>query len=141
MLQRTTNRSKQRNKIMAPLTRIIQNHAEEIDCNNMIPPLYFIDDQWLGLTPHPTIATQPKTLKLEEEINFHFDLIQPLGAKDLYTQEEVNAAQRALTFGTERKAVENIITRRAAGMNVNSQGYTVSTYLIQKKSRTSLNPP
>ncbi|XP_044744749.1 uncharacterized protein LOC123306695 [Coccinella septempunctata] len=42
-------------KFMAPVTRIIQTYAEEVDCNGLMPPLHKIDDQWMGLSPYPTI--------------------------------------------------------------------------------------
>lgn len=56
-------------RFMAPLTKIIQNHAE-VDCNHLIPLLYFLDDQWVGLAPNPTVSTPPKQLAIEAKPNF-----------------------------------------------------------------------
>ncbi|CAH1111260.1 unnamed protein product [Psylliodes chrysocephalus] len=104
---------------MSPLTRVIQDYAEEIGCNNLIPPLYYLDDQWIGLNPHPRVVSPPKELEVEKEPKIQFEPIQPIGA-----QKENIDAQRTLNFVTERKAVEDILIRRAAGLEANSQGYS-----------------
>lgn len=111
-------------KFMAPVTRIIQDHAEEIECNGLIPPLYFIDNDWIGLAPHPTVKAAPKELEVEKYEKLNFSPILPIGSAGLYTQEEVHKAQKLLTFGSERKAVENIIARRVAGLETAGQGFS-----------------
>lgn len=113
-----------RSKFMSPITRILQSHAEEIECNSVTPPLYFLDNEWIGLTPYPTLKRAPRQLAVEETPNLKFSPIQPIGQHGLYTQDEVSKVQRILTFGTERKAVENIITRRVTGLDAESQGYS-----------------
>ncbi|KAG5892265.1 hypothetical protein JTB14_034216 [Gonioctena quinquepunctata] len=87
-------------KFMAPVTRIIQTHAEEVDCNGLMPPLYLIDDQWMGLSPYPTIKKAPEVLSPEYNLKLTFFPIQPVGTLGIYTQEEISNAQRILTFGT-----------------------------------------
>lgn len=113
-----------RSLYMAPVTRIIQNQAEEIDCNGVTPPLYLVDNEWIGLTPHPTVKRAPNMLGPELDDSLDFQPIQPLGQYGLYTTEEVSKVQRILTFGAERRAVENILTRRVAGMQTEAQGYS-----------------
>lgn len=116
--------SNNKSMFMSPVTRILQSHAEEIECNSVTPPLYFLDNEWVGLTPYPTIKRSPKQLTVEEAPNLQFSPIQPVGQHGLYTQEEISKVQKILTFGTERKAVENIITRRVTGLRAENQGYT-----------------
>ncbi|KAG5860167.1 hypothetical protein JTB14_014410 [Gonioctena quinquepunctata] len=111
-------------KFMAPVTRIIQTHAEEVDCNGLMPPLYLIDDQWMGLSPYPTMKKAPEVLSPESNLKLTFFPIQPVGTLGIYTQEEISNAQRILTFGNERKAVENIIARRVAGLETTGQGFS-----------------
>lgn len=109
---------------MSAITHIIQSHAEEIECNLVTPPLYQIDGQWIGLIPHPVIADPPRRIEVEPEKRLKFTSIQPISSSGVYTVEEINKAQRSLTFGIERSAVENIIARRVAGLEVNNQGYS-----------------
>lgn len=111
-------------KFMSPITRIIQNHAEEIDCNGLTPPLYYLDGEWIGLVPQPTVRRPPKELTPSAQSNVKFQPIQPLGSRGLYTQEEISKVQKLLTFGTERKAVENILARRIIGMETSDQGFS-----------------
>ena len=113
-----------RSLYMAPITRIIQGHAEEIDCNGVTPPLYHVDNEWIGLTPYPTVKGTPSKLGPELDTPLAFNPIQPVGQYGLYTPEEVSKVQRILTFGAERRAVENILTRRVAGMQTEAQGYS-----------------
>lgn len=117
---------------MSAVTHIIQSHAEEIECSLLTPPLYQIDGQWVGFTPHPVTSDPPRRIEVEPEKRLKFSPIQPISSSGVYTMEEVNKAQRSLTFGNERSAVENIIARRVAGYEVNDQGY--STLKIFGKS-------
>ncbi|KAG5879422.1 hypothetical protein JTB14_026513 [Gonioctena quinquepunctata] len=116
-------------KFRAPVTLIIQTHAEEVDCNGLMPPLYLIDDQWMGLCPYPTIKKAPEVLSPESNLKLTFFPIQPVGTLKIYTQEEISNAQRILTFGNERKAVENIIARRVAGLETTGQGFSTVNLL------------
>ncbi|XP_074035285.1 uncharacterized protein [Leptinotarsa decemlineata] len=111
-------------KFVAPITRVIQEYAEEIDCNGLTPPLYYLDDQWIGLSPYPTIKNAPREIAVDPEKPLQFAPIQPLSTRGLYTQEEISKVQRTLTFGMERKAVENILTRRIVGLKAEGQGLT-----------------
>lgn len=109
---------------MTPLTHLIQKYAEQVECSAATPPLYYIDEKWVGLTPHPVIQHAPTILTIEEEIKLEFKPIQPLGSSGLYTQEEIAKVQKTLMFGRERAAVENIIVRKIAGRETDSQGYS-----------------
>ncbi|CAG9825716.1 unnamed protein product [Phaedon cochleariae] len=106
------------------ITRIIQSYAEEVDCTALTPPLYLIDDQWIGLSPYPTVKKAPEELSPESHLTLSFAPIQPIGTLGIYTQEEITNAQRILTFGNERKAVKNIIARRVAGLETTGQGFS-----------------
>ncbi|KAG5867155.1 hypothetical protein JTB14_016232 [Gonioctena quinquepunctata] len=104
---------------MAPVTRILPDHAEEIDCNALIPPLYFIDNEWFGLAPHPTLKRAPMEIGVEMVPKLNFSPIMPIGSAGLYTK-----VQKILTFGSERQAVENIVARRVAGLDTTGQGFS-----------------
>lgn len=128
---------------MSAVTHIIQPHAEEIECNLLTPPLYQIDGQWIGLTPHPVISDPPRRIEVEPEKRLKFNPIQPISSSGVYTIEEINKAQRSLTFGIERSAVENIIARRVAGLEVNNQGYSTLSIFdksdLEKLARSTLH--
>lgn len=112
-------------KFMSPITHLIQEHAEQVECNALTPPLYYIDGKWIGLTPLPLEKNPPQLLGVEPEDNLKFKSIQPLGISGLYTQEEISKVQRTLNFGIERAAVETMLTFKLNGINnTDNQGYT-----------------
>ncbi|KAG5873046.1 hypothetical protein JTB14_010529 [Gonioctena quinquepunctata] len=110
-------------KFMAPVTRILQDHAGKL-INGLIPPLYFIDNEWIGLAPHPTLKRAPMEIGVEMVPKLNFSPIMPIGSAGLYTQDEVTKVQKILTFGSERQAVENIIARRVTGLETTGQGFS-----------------
>lgn len=127
---------------LAPLTHILQAHAEQVECNHITPPLYNIDGDWIGLAPHPITGTIPTLLPVLDEPRLEFKPIMPLGVSGIYTREEVDKVQRALTFGIERTAVSNIIARRISGLHTEGQGYTTldmfSTEEMESLARSTL---
>lgn len=109
---------------MSPVTHIIQRQAEQIECSSLLAPLYFVDNEWVGLSPHPVERSAPHQLQPQESHRLQFTPIQPVGVSGLYTQEEISKVQRALAFGEERAAVANILARRIAGLQTDNQGYS-----------------
>ena len=109
---------------MSPVTRILQDHAEQIQCNTIIPPMYFIDNRWIGFDPFPNLGIVPQELKVDSEEMPNFHSIKDLGAGGLYTYTEIRKAQDELLFNLERNALNNIIIRRVAGQDIQSQGFT-----------------
>lgn len=123
---------------MSPLTRVLQKYAEEIECNGITPPLYYIDGTWYGLSPYPIVKeTPPRELEVEEETKLEFKTIEQLGSSGLYTNQEVAAVQNVLTFGMQRAAVTNLIARKISGSETDNQGYT-STRLFDTMEMKTL---
>lgn len=108
---------------MSPVTHILQGSAEQIECSQLLTPLYFIDNEWVGLTPNPVVKVTPIQLEVQEQQQLQFSRIQPIGISGLYTPEEISRVHKVLAFGNEREAVSNIIARRIVGMDTDDQGY------------------
>ncbi|KAG5871273.1 hypothetical protein JTB14_024343 [Gonioctena quinquepunctata] len=90
--------------------------------------------------PYPTIKKTPEVLSPESNLKLTFFPIQPVGTLGIYTQEEISNAQRILTFGNERKAVENIIARRVAGLETTGQGFsTVNLFNTEEMKELAHN--
>lgn len=68
---------------MAVVTHIVQSQGEQIECNALMPPLYHIDNEWIGLSPNPAIKNPPTQLWVEEEPKLRFGPIQPLSSSGL----------------------------------------------------------
>lgn len=91
--------SNNRSYFMAPITHILQTHGEQIECSPLMPPLYKLGDEWIGLSPYPIVKEAPTELQVEEEIKLNFGPIQPLSSSGLYTNEEISKVQKTLIFG------------------------------------------
>lgn len=107
---------------MVPITHLVVDHAVQIDCEPLTPPMYYLEGQWIALTPSPFIKTPPITLQPEEEARIPFSPIRPISASGLYSREEIQRIQRLLTFGAQREAVPNIIERKMSDLNTDNQG-------------------
>lgn len=117
---------------MSPVTRILQEHAEEIECTSIIPPMYYIHNKWIGFDPYPVIGLQPQELKADEE-PYQFDSIKNLGSGGIYTDTEIHRAQDAMMFNMERPALNNILLRKMAGQPIDSQGFTTLSLFDAKE--------
>jgi hypothetical protein len=113
-----------RSVFMSPSTRILQEHAQQIECNTIMPAMYYLEDKWIGFDPYPTIGITPQELKVDSEEPFVFKTIQSLGTGGIYTATEIERAQNDMMFNFERSALNNIIIRKMAGKPVNAQGYS-----------------
>ena len=109
---------------MSPVTRILQDHGEQIECNSIIPPMYYINNQWIGFDPLPSQGITPQELRADTEDLPKFHTIKDLGAGGLYTYQEINKAQEAMVFNLERNALNNILVRGIAGQEIQKQGFT-----------------
>jgi hypothetical protein len=67
-----------RSVFMSPSTRILQEHAQQIECNTIMPAMYYLEDKWIGFDPYPTIGITPQELKVDSEEPFVFKTIQSL---------------------------------------------------------------
>ena len=108
---------------MSPVRRILQEHAEEIECNAIIPSMFFIENKWIGFDPFPSQAIVPQELRVDDEKPPKFHTIKDLGAGGLYTYQEIRKAQDAMMFNLERNALNNILRRKVAGQDVETQGF------------------
>ncbi|KAG5862033.1 hypothetical protein JTB14_027519 [Gonioctena quinquepunctata] len=108
--------------------------------NGLGLPLYPIDDQWIGLSPYPTIERVPEVLSPGFDLKLTFFSIQPVGTLGIHTQEEISNAQRILTLVNERNAVEYIIARRVAGLETTGQRFsTLNLFNIKEMKELARN--
>ncbi|CAG9760453.1 unnamed protein product [Ceutorhynchus assimilis] len=122
---------------MTPITRILQQHGEQTECNALIPPLYNLDNQWVGFDPSPSTGIIPRELEVDAEENYPLMSIKDLGAGGIYTDSEIRRAQNEMIFGHERNVLNNLIIRKMAGQTVQSQGFS-SLNLIDKEELENL---
>ncbi|CAG9763592.1 unnamed protein product [Ceutorhynchus assimilis] len=123
---------------MTPITRILQQHGEQTECNALIPSLYNLDNQWVRFDPSPSTGIIPRELEVDAEENYPFMSIKDLGAGGIYTDSEIRRAQNEMIFGLGRNVLNNIIIRKMAGQTVQSQGFS-SLNLFDKELENLAN--
>lgn len=128
-------------KFMTPITHIIIDHAVQVNCEPLTPPLYFIDGHWIAFSPYPVLHQAPHELQVEKENLLTFTPIQPLGKAGLYSNKDIANMQNLLTFGLEHEAVPNIIHRRMENLPTDAQGYETTNIFnkmeLQKLARST----
>lgn len=124
---------------MSPVTRILQEHAEQVDCNAIIPPMYYLENNWIGFDPLPTSGIKPQELEVDSEEPHEFQIIKDLGAGGLYTYQEIKKAQESVMFGLERHALNHIIVHKTAGQDVESQGYSSLNLFNREETEKKTN--
>ena len=124
---------------LSPVTRILQEHAEEIECNAIIPSMYFIENKWIGFDPFPSHAIMPQELRVDDEKPPKFHTIKDLGAGGLYTYQEIRKAQNAMMFNLERNALNNILVRKIAGQDIETQGYSTLNLFSKEEMENLAN--
>jgi hypothetical protein len=108
--------SRNETKWLHPVTRILQNHGEEIPCSFVTPPLYkFGNNEWFELTPLPRPAKPPTRLVPDQEALPPFKIIDHIGEAGLYRPDDIRKLTRLMVYGVEQRAISSVITRSAVG--------------------------
>lgn len=121
---------------MSPVTHILQRHAEEISCNELSTPMFYINDKWIGFNPSPEYNFLPIILQPDQKINLNFTPIN-LGKSGLYTYEEIKGLQDVLMFGIERESILNVLVRKVSNLSTDNQGI-YSTFLFDEAELKTL---
>ncbi|XP_071051036.1 uncharacterized protein [Onthophagus taurus] len=118
---------------MAPITHVVQEHAEEIMCSPVAPSLFYIENRWVGFSPYPTVYNSPASLEINDENNIKFSPIRNLGSGGLYTQNEIDKIQHNFLFGSERDAITSFLVNRVAGRTDDSNQYDTTKLFSSKE--------
>jgi len=100
-----------RSLFMSPGTHILQEHAQQIECNSIMPAMYYLEDKWIAFAPYLTTGITPQELRVDSEEQFSFQTIKSLGTGGIYTKSEIQRAQDDMMFSMERLALHNILIR------------------------------
>ena len=100
-------------KFLSPVTHIIQDVGTQIDCSNILPPNFQIDNVWVELTPtlrrtEPAIMLDPN----DEEEDLSSMKMKPISSHGIFSMGDMRSFQRTLLFPTEVRAISTLISRR-----------------------------
>lgn len=126
---------KNTSKFMAPITRIIQDHGTQVDCEKQLPVMLHLEGKWLELDPdlrrtqsNPTVLDANDPGETIPTIK-----ITPISSHGVYTQQDMTAFQRTLLFPNEKRAITNIMTRRVIGIETDGQDLHIPNVFSKKE--------
>lgn len=127
---------------LSPISRILTEHGEEVQCGRLAPPVHMLEGVWTALTPDPIQVNAPTLLQPFSDQELSFSAIRPLSEGGLYTNSEVRDLQKALTFPSQRAVINHIMSARIAGNDFQGQGYdftsVFNTLEVKKLAQSAL---
>lgn len=118
---------------MAPKTHTLQKYGTEIDCNDILPSAYFMEGEWISVSPkYNQLSQDPQSLKPETTWTWTYKGPQYLMNSGLYSQDQINALQRHLLFPQDVDAAQSNLARQTMGYNVADQGLRLKPYIDEE---------
>ncbi|CAI6372757.1 unnamed protein product [Macrosiphum euphorbiae] len=131
---------------MAPKTHTLQKYGTEIDCTFILPAGYFMEDEWISMSPQYNelgSGKTPQLLKPQTTWTWAYKSPQHLMNAGLYSSDMINALQKHLLFPQEVFAAQSNLARETMGYNTLDQGLKIRPYideqLISKLVEEKLN--
>ncbi|CAI6370234.1 unnamed protein product [Macrosiphum euphorbiae] len=138
--------TQQQKLFMAPKTHTLQKYGTEIDCTFILPAGYFMEDEWISMSPQYNELDSGKTpqlLKPQTTWTWAYKSPQHLMNAGLYSSDMINALQKHLLFPQEVFAAQSNLARETMGYNTLDQGLKIRPYideqLISKLVEEKLN--
>lgn len=115
---------------MAPKTHTLQQYGTEIDCNDILPSAYFMEGEWITMTPqYKPLANPPQLIKPETSWTWTYKDSSNLMNAGLYSKDLINTLQRHLLFPQEVDAAQSNIARQTMGYNTMDQGLKIKSLI------------
>lgn len=115
-------------RFLIPKHHLIQNHGEEIDCNSIFMSNYYINNVWYSVNDRLQETTPPQSLSPSSPPKWTFKNTASLATAGIYTSEDLTKLRDHIMYGTERDAIQTILTRQMLGKGPDLQG--LHTYAI-----------
>lgn len=107
---------------LAPKTKLIQSHGNEVTCNMIFPPVFELGGSWYRVSNGIFEVIPPKSLTVSSREKWEYKSIANLTSSGIYTQEDLNDLRDHIMHGSETAAVTTILSRGVQGMNPDLQG-------------------
>lgn len=104
---------------LSPRNRILKTVGTEIECNNLLPVIFKITDNWFSLYPKPQKVHNPHVLDPNPNTTWVYESPHELMEAGLYGVKEVEALQKQMLFAGEQKSLDSSVIRKYKGENIN----------------------
>ncbi|XP_015596324.1 uncharacterized protein LOC107268248 [Cephus cinctus] len=117
---------------ITPRTHMLIRTGTEIDCNDIVAPMYYIHNIWYKFTPNPQRAIEPMILKPDTEPTWEYQSID-VGSSGIYSDQEMEKLRKHIMFPAEKPAVLSNVARGVTGQTMEKQGMSIS-YLLDEET-------
>lgn len=111
---------------LTPKTHILTRESPEIPCNQIIPTMFRVDNEWIKFTPTPTITTKPNTLHPQNKITWTYKSAGKLATSGIYSEKDLDDLQDHLLFPMEKPAMLDSLARGMLGQIPSIDGRIVN---------------
>lgn len=116
---------------LAPRTRILTKKGTEIDCTPQLPVKHEINGVWYAFSPHISVAQPPSELQSRFSGNWKYESPKNLLKAGIYTQEDLQAYQRRISYPLESAAVQTALIREALGYHQEDKNLKFENFLTE----------
>jgi len=123
------------NLFMAPKTHTIQKYGTEIDCTIILPTGYFMEGEWISMSPEYNelgSSKTPQILKPQTTWTWAYKNPEHLMNAGLYSSDMINALQKHMLFPQEVDAAQSNLARQTMGYNTLDQGLKLKPYIDEQ---------
>lgn len=103
---------------LQPRTYILTRIGTQISCNDIIPPLFKVDDVWYKFLPTAVATLPPRTIEPHKSETWHYKNPAALATAGIYGKEDLDVLRQTLLFPMKKHAILNIMARGTSGQSV-----------------------
>lgn len=101
---------------LSPRTRMLIRKGNEIECNRLMPPMYYLNNTWIRFTPEIiTGGNDPEILAPQSKPTWTYFKPQALALTGIYSRTDLERLRDRIMFPLERGPILNSVAMGMAG--------------------------
>lgn len=108
---------------LSPVTRILQRHGTEIECNPYLPAKFNFKGAWYQMNSQVVEVKPPNIINSEMRPNWTYVHLPDLMERGIYDKSSVAQMHEMLYEHDDRRSAEVVIYRTVAGLPVSHQDF------------------
>lgn len=118
---------------ISPRSRILHKTGTARECNEMLPPMYRVQEIWFKMLPRPMESMPPPTIQPLTVPKWRYVSPSNLATNGIYSKEDLERLKNHIMFPVEKPSMLNNLAQSAMGGSIPAG--TVSLYnMLDEKS-------
>lgn len=117
---------------VSPKTRIIRTQGTQIECNDILPVMYQIDDEWYELSPKPKKTFPPQKLKPLTKPKWKYISPESLATSGIYSEINLARLRDHIMHPVEQTALVHTMIRGAMGHEIPKNTFSFYNFMDEK---------